>query len=704
MDADNRAAVYLDPDAPLEARVQDLVSRMTLEEKVSQMSADAAAIPRLGVPKYHWWNECLHGVGRAGRATVFPQSIGLAATWDEELVFDVATAISDEARAKHHQAVRQGNRVINLGLTFWSPTINIFRDPRWGRGQETYGEDPFLTGKLGVQFVRGLQGNDPKYLKLVATPKHFAVHSGPEIGRLSFDASCNPKDMEETYLPAFRMCVQEAGAWSVMGAYNRLNGTPCCADPSLLDGKLRAEWGFRGFVVSDCGAVENICREHRVAGSVAEAAAMAVQAGCDLCCGTAYQSLVEAVEKGFITEEAITKAVTRLFEARFRLGMFDPEDRVPYAGIPASVVDCAEHRLLARRAAQESIVLLKNDGTLPLRKDLGQVLVTGPGADAIDVLLGNYNGHSGRLVTILEGIVGRASIGTRVFHYPGCLWAGPETERFGAVQWDGPDADAIIACLGLTPKMEGEEGDEAMGGFGGDRAAVELPGSQRSFLKWLVGTGKPVVLVLTGGSPIALPPEADGCAAILFAWYPGEEGGNAVADVVFGDANPSGRLPITFPRIDQPLPDIRDYSMENRTYRFCGERPAFSFGFGLSYTEFAYSGLSVAQAGDGLRVSVDVQNVGAMAGSEVVQVYLRDVQASTRVPLLQLVAFGRMRLLAGQKRTISFDVARKQLEVVLEDGSRRFEPGQFEILVGGTLPVPDVLARGRALSAFIEMT
>lgn len=674
---------FQNPDLNAGVRAADLVSRLTLDEKVSQMVNAAVAIPRLGVPEYNWWNECLHGVGRAGRATVFPQAIGLAATWDEQLLFDVATAISDEARAKHHQGAELGQRGIYFGLTYWSPTINILRDPRWGRAQETYGEDPYLTSRLGVAFVKGLQGNDPKYVKLVATPKHFAAHSGPEEGRSSFDAEVSAKDLEETYLPAFEATIVEGGALSIMGAYNRLNGEACCASPSLLASTLRDKWGFSGYVVSDCGAVENIAGYHHLAEDFAEASAMAVKSGLDLCCGSAYLSLADATKRGLIAEKEIDQSLVRLFEARFRLGLFDPESRVPFAKIPASVVDCKEHRELARRAAQESIVLVKNvSDTLPISKETTNIFVTGPNAAQLDVLWGNYNGYNPRMSTLLEGIVGHVAEGSRVMYYPGALLAGPETDNWGPASWEAPTADVIIACLGLSPLMEGEEGDMALSDGGGDRQVVTLPPSQQAYLRYLTGLGRKVVLVLTGGSPIVLPECVDAVDAILYCWYPGEEGGNAVADVIFGDFNPSGRLPVTYPSRDSVLPPMDDYSMDGRTYRFSHETPQHAFGFGLSYTTFAYSELRASPS----EVKVVVTNTGTREGAEVVQLYLRDLEASTRVPIHSLQGFRRVTLAPGSSEEVIFHLAPKQLTVVLDDGTRVVEAGEFEVFVGGGQP------------------
>lgn len=829
---------YKDATLPIEERVDDLVSRMTLEEKISQMVYDAPAIERLGVPRYNWWNECLHGVARAGVATVFPQAIGLAATWNTELMHQVAEAISDEARAKHHEAVRRGIRDIYTGLTFWSPNINIFRDPRWGRGQETYGEDPYLTARMGVAFVRGLQGDDPHYLKVVATPKHFAVHSGPEPERHHFDARVDERDLRETYLPAFEACVREGHAFSVMGAYNRTNGEPCCASPTLLEKILRQEWGFEGYVVSDCGAIRDIYAHHKVVETAAEAAALAVRAGCELNCGMTFPALREAVEKGLIDEATIDQAVKRLFTARFRLGMFDPPEKVRYAQIPYEVNDSPEHRDLALRAARESIVLLKNEGgLLPLNKGLESIAVIGPNADDLQVLLGNYNGTPPRAVTPLEGIRKKVSPSTKLYYARGCeiaegvpplavipsnylrpadadgpqtgltaayydnaefegkptltridpsvdfIWKGRvetfavrwtgslvppvtgtyklgvsglsgytlylegeklveyrgvhhpitrikdvqlEAGRFYSLQldyvnrsldpqvrllWSVPGADyvseavevakraeVVVMVMGLSPTLEGEEMPVQVEGFaGGDRTDIKLPRPQEELLKRIHALGKPMVLVLLNGSALAVEWAAENVPAIVEAWYPGQAGGDAIADVLFGDYNPAGRLPVTFYSSVEDLPPFEDYHMEGRTYRYFRGEPLFPFGHGLSYTTFAYSDLRLSAKtiapGETLTVSVEVQNVGQRAGDEVVQLYLSDVAASVPVSIRQLQGFKRIHLALGEKKQVTFTLTPRQLSLIDEEGRRVIEPGEFQVAVGGRQPRPEDLAR-----------
>jgi len=696
---------YLNPDLPAEQRAEDLVARMTLAEKVSQMLHAAPAIPRLGLPKYDWWNECLHGVGRAGVATVFPQAISLAATWDVPLMSRVATAISDEARAKHHDALRHENRERYFGLTFWTPNINIFRDPRWGRGQETYGEDPYLAARLGVAFVKALQGDDPRYLKCVATPKHYAVHSGPEADRHQFDARVSQRDLRDTYLPAFRACVKEGGAVSVMGAYNRTNGEPCCASPTLLQKTLREEWGFEGYVVSDCGAIGDIFRHHKVAVSAEEAAAMAVQAGCDLSCGETFSALVNAVCKGLIDEAAINRSVKRLFSARFRLGMFDPPERVPWAQIPFSANDSPEHRALALVAARESIVLLKNDGFLPLGANIGTIAVIGPNADDPQVLLGNYEGTPSSSVTPLAGLRARYPGDGRVRYAKGCEHRGGSTAGFAEAVCCARKAGVAIAFMGLSPTFEGEEGPDI-----GDRDSIGLPGAQEDLLRAVAATGTPLVVILIGGSAIAANWADEHARAVLAAWYPGEEGGTAVADVLVGDYNPAGRLPVTFYRSAADLPPFDDYAMAGRTYRYFAGRPLYPFGHGLSYTTFAYRNLRVepasARPGDEVRVSVEIENAGRVAGDEVAQLYLSFPSATVPAPLRRLAGFERVHLLPGERRTVAFALAAEHLALVAEDGTRMIEPGAVRVAVGGTQPTGDDAAdaaRG-ILSAALTIT
>lgn len=680
---------WKDTSLPAEDRARDLVSRMTLEEKTGQMLNAAPAIPRLGIPAYNWWNECLHGVARAGIATVFPQAIGLAATWNTALVHRVATAISDEARAKHHEFLKRGDTGMYKGLTFWSPNINIFRDPRWGRGHETYGEDPYLTGRMGVAFVNGLQGDDPKYLKLVATPKHYAVHSGPETERHHFDAQVSQKDLRETYLPAFRDCVEEGKAVSVMGAYNRTNGEPCCGSKALLQDILRDEWGFDGYVVSDCGAVCDIHSTHKVTNTPAESSALAVNNGCDLNCGDTYSHLMTAIGQGLIAEEVIDTAVIRLFTARFRLGMFDPPEIVPYAQMPYEVNDSPEHTQLALQAARESIVLLKNEGgLLPLSRELKSIAVIGPNADSLDVLLGNYFGTPSKYVTPLEGIRNKISPDTRLIYAQGCEIAAESRDGFTEALAAADRAEVVVMCLGLSAQIEGEEGSAAFSDAGGDRRHLGLPGVQQELLETVSAPGKPVILVLLTGSAVAVTWANEHVPTVLAGWYPGEEGGTAIADALFGDYAPAGRLPVTFVKSLDQLPPFDDYSMRGRTYRYLEEEPLYPFGFGLSYTTFAYSDLSLSAKSispdESLDIGVQVENTGVRSGDEVVQLYLSDLEASVAVPVRQLAGFQRISLGPGEKRQVRFTLTPRQMALIDDEGKAVLEPGRFKVSVGGS--------------------
>jgi beta-glucosidase len=846
---------YLQPDLPITERVRDLVGRMSLEEKVKQTLYNAPAVERLGIPAYNWWNEALHGVARAGRATVFPQAIGLAAAWDTELLHMVATAISDEARAKHHQAARDGRRGIYDGLTFWSPNINLFRDPRWGRGMETYGEDPYLTGRLAVAFVRGMQGDDPRYLKTVATPKHFAVHSGPEPDRHTFDARVSERDLRESYLPHFRDAVMEGGAQSVMCAYNRFRGDPCCGSNPLLRRILRDEWGFDGYVVSDCWAIMDFYNMHHVARSIPEAAAMALGAGTDLNCGVSFDSLAVAVRAGLVSEALVDTAVSRLFAARMRLGMFDPPERVPFASIPYSVNDCERHRALALEAARKSIVLLKNERRmLPLPKDLKRIAVIGPNAAATDVLLGNYNGIPADPVSVLRGIREAAGNSAEILSERGCdiaqnmpsfdplpssalsspaaagnvpgltaeyfgnrdcagtpdltridtvvdfnwrdgapapgvpgdgfsaRWTGVFTspvdgrvslglQAFGAARlylddslllrldtdhesslqwknvvctkgeprrirleyhdlrhdaslrllWSLPDpgmkrraleaarsADAVVLCMGLSPRLEGEEMPVRVPGFaGGDRTDLRLPAPQEELIRDIAAIGRPTVLVLLNGSAVAIPWEAEHLPAILEVWYPGQAAGRAVADVLFGDYNPSGRLPVTFYSSVEQLPPFNDYDMKGRTYRFFAGAPLYPFGYGLSYTTFRYANPAVSartiRPGDSVVVGVDVQNTGGVEGDEVVQLYLSHVRSEIPAPIRSLAGFRRVHLLPGQARRVSFTVSARQMSLIADDGARVIEPGTIELSVGGGQPGDGAAAAGSIVTVRVVL-
>jgi len=690
--------IWRDSSRPVAARVNDLVRRLSLAEKIQEMRNGAAAIPRLGIPAYDYWSECLHGVARAGTATVFPQAIGMAATWDTTLVHDEADVIATEARAKHNDyaAKHSGNSARYWGLTFWTPNINIFRDPRWGRGQETYGEDPFLTARLGVAFIKGLQGDDPDYIKAMACAKHFAVHSGPEQLRHVFDVEPSERDFYETYLPQFEAAVREGHVGAVMGAYNSVYGEPACANPLLLTTILRGDWGFNGHVVSDCGAIYDIYANHKFAGSSEEAAADAVKAGDDLCCGTDYNSLTRAVMTGLISEKQIDTAVSRLFEARFRLGLFDPPGKVPFAQIPISENDTPEHEALALQVARESIVLLKNNGVLPLdRSKIKRIAVIGANADSIPVLLGNYNGTPSQPVTILAGIKASAGTNVEVVYEPACPLA-LHTNAIGEIsmaKWTKAieiawSADVVIYVGGISPQLEGEEMKVNYDGFsGGDRTRIELPSQQTELLKALAATGKPVVFVNCSGSAIAMPWVAENLPAIVQAWYPGEQGGWAVADVLFGDANPAGRLPVTFYRSTEDLPSFENYAMNNRTYRYFNGLPEFAFGHGLSYTKFDYAAAATDKsrytASDTVKISFMLKNSGARDGDEVAQVYFRHVNSAQPQPRLALCGFTRIHLAQGQGAHITMDIPAERLRY-WDTAKKQYtvEPGDYELLVG----------------------
>lgn len=691
----DQTSLYLDPEAPPHDRARDLIARLTLAEKVASMMDDSVGVERLGIPSYNWWNEALHGVARAGKATVFPQAIGIAATWNEELVFQMASAISDEGRAKHHEAMRQGDHSRYTGLTFWSPNINIFRDPRWGRGQETYGEDPFLTSRLGVQFVRGMQGDDPRYLKTAACAKHYVVHSGPEAERHQFNAQVGIRDMKMTYLPAFKALVKDAKVAGVMGAYNRVNGEACCASPYLLQYLLRREMGFKGYVVSDCWAIRDIYKHHHIVETPEEASALAVKAGCDLNCGCTYENLFAALGNGLIRERDIDRALMNLFELRFRLGMFDPEERVPYAQIPIQAVDSPAHQALALEVARQSLVLLKNvDDMLPLPKDLGRIAVIGPNADDALVLRGNYYGTPSKSVTVLDGIRGVVSGATEVQYARGCEIVDPGREGFAEAVRIAVEADVAILVLGLSQRLEGEEGQQEGNPdkvfTRADREMIDLPGEQQALLEAVAATGTPVVLVLLNGGALAVNWADETLPAILEAWYPGQSGGRAVAEALFGDFNPGGKLPVTFYLSVDQLPPFEDYDMQGRTYRYFDGDVLYPFGFGLSYTRFEFSDLALnfnrMEVPDTLLVSCLVRNTGEVLGDEVVQVYLRDEEASLSVPRHSLAAFKRVRLAPGGEQRVTLEVNPRSFALVDEEGNWMIEPGTFTVFVGGGQP------------------
>jgi beta-glucosidase len=694
-------APYLDPKASVEDRARDLVSRMTLEEKISQLNYDAAAIERLRVPAYNWWNEALHGVARNGRATVFPQAIGLAATFDEDQIFRVATAISDEARAKFHASQRIGNYGRYAGLTFWSPNVNIYRDPRWGRGQETYGEDPFLTSRIALAYVRGMQGDHPQYLKTAACAKHYAVHSGPEGDRHEFNAHPSPKDLRETYLPAFKALVTEGGVEIVMCAYNRLYDQACCGSTLLLQDILRREWGFKGHVVSDCWALVDFHTTHKVTRTPEESAASAFKAGVDVECGNVSPALKGAVEQGLISESEIDRALTTLLKTRFRLGLFDPPEMNPFNNVGPEVINSPKHRGLARETAEKSVVLLKNNNVLPLKKDLKRIHVLGPNATNADVLLGNYYGVSPNKHTILEGIAGKVDPGTNLEYKHAFLL---DRENINPVDWttgEAHTADAIIVVMGLSGLLEGEEGESLASPTKSDRFEISLPENQINYLRKLRAAGKaPIIVVLTGGSPVAIPEVHELADAILYAWYPGEEGGTAIANLIFGDVSPSGRLPVTFPKSVSQLPPYEDYSMKGRTYKYMKEEPLYPFGYGLSYTTFRYSDLKLSKqmagSGESVEASVVVSNTGTRAGDEVVQCYLTHRDSNFETPAYDLKGFQRVMLAPGESRTVKFSLPPEALSVVTDQGEQIAGRGELQVTIAGASPGARALELGVA--------
>ena len=693
--------VYLDTHLPFPERVQDLLSRLTLDEKVSMMNHPTQGVPRLGIPGYNFWSEALHGVARNGRATVFPQAIAMAATWDKDLIHKVATAISDEGRAKYHAALRRNGYTDQYqGLTFWSPNVNIFRDPRWGRGQETWGEDPFFTGEMATEFVKGLQGDHPKYLKAAACAKHYAVHSGPERDRHTFNAIVSKHDLHDTYLPAFKKLVTDAKVESVMGAYNRTLDEPCNGSKLLLEDILRGEWGFEGHVVSDCGALSDFHLNHKVTKDAAETVALALKRGCDMGCDHVYSEIPEAIARGLITETDVDRALARTLGTRFKLGMFDPAEDVPFTSISMDVVACDTHRQLAYRAAAESVVLLKNkDNILPIKLSTRKIFVTGPTATSTEVLLGNYYGFNNQMVTLLEGLTGRIPEGMGMEYTSGALLKHPREIKNSWAPGMAQSADFAIVCAGFSSFLEGEEGESLLSPQNGDRESISLPESQINYIKELAIHGVKIVLVLTGGSPIALGEVEEMVDAILFVWYPGMEGGRAVADVLFGDVSPAGKLPVTFAKSLDQLPPFDDYSMNGRTYRYMTEQPLYPFGFGLSYSRFDYSELQLDKPtlalGDSLNVSLTLTNCGDSDSAEVAQLYLSDLHASTIVPLHHLIGFERVFLKAGESRMLNFTITSQMMSFYNDDGKLTLEPGEFRLEVGGCSPSK----RGQELGA-----
>ena len=675
---------FNNPSLPVDKRVHDLLDRLTTEEKVSLLLYNSPGVERLGIPAYNWWNEALHGVGRAGRATVFPQAIGMAATFNDALLQQVATVISNEARAKYNIAVKNNNRGQYLGLTFWSPNINIFRDPRWGRGHETYGEDPLLTGRMGTAFVKGMQGDDPRYYKTVACAKHFAVHSGPEHSRHSFNAVVSANDLHNTYLPAFKKLVTEAKVGGVMCAYNRLDSLPCCGSSFLLQDILRKEWGFKGYLVTDCWALDDIFRYHQYVKTPEEAAAIAIKNGVNVECGNTLNTLQNAMKQGLLTELDIDASLAINLEVLMKLGWFDKQDKTAFAQLGEKDINNEAGRQLARKTAAQSMVLLKNsNNTLPLSKNLQRILVTGPNADDINVLLANYNGNSGNMVTVLEGITSAVSSSTVIYHNRGCDLTDTVLQN---VHWMTGEADAVVAVMGLSPLLEGENGDAYLSQAGGDKKDISFPYAQLKYLQQLrEKTKKPLVVVITAGSAIELKEVEKIADAVLLAWYPGEQGGNAVADILFGKVNPAGRLPVTFYQSNNDLPAFEDYSMKGRTYRYFNGEVQHPFGFGLSYTSFDYNGLVVSSSSSGYSFHFSIKNTGNLIGDEVPQLYVRRVSAGAGEPIKQLKDFKRVSITSGKAVKVNLQLKISELEYFDEQkGKWLIYPGEYEIMIGGS--------------------
>ena len=675
-------------------KAKELVSKMTLQEKASQLTYNAAPIEHLNIPRYNWWNEGLHGVARAGTATVFPQAIGLAAIFDDELLYEVANVISTEARAKYNENIKKDDRDIYKGITLWSHNINIFRDPRWGRGHETYGEDPYLTSKLGVAFINGLQG-EGKYLKTAACAKHFAVHSGPENLRHEFDAVVNEKDLYETYLPAFESCVKEADVESVMGAYNRTNGEPCCGSKTLLKDILRGKWNFKGHVVSDCWAIADFHLHHQVTSTATESAALAIKNGCDLNCGNVYLQLLLAYKEGLVSEEDITTAAERLMATRIRLGMFDEE--CEYNNIPYEINDCKKHNELSLKASRKSMVLLKNNGILPLNKEkLNSIAVIGPNANSEIMLKGNYSGTASKYITILEGIHEVAGDDIRVYYSEGChlykdriQGLAQADDRLAEAVSVAERADVAILCLGLDPTIEGEQGDAGNSDAAGDKLDLNLPGKQQQLLEKVIETGTPVILIIGAGSALTFNGAEEKCAAVLDVWYPGSFGGRAVSDLLFGKYSPSGKLPVTFYKNEDDLPDFEDYSMKGRTYRYVESEVLYPFGYGLTYSNIELSNLRVSEVNKDFEyvdVTVNVKNTGTFDTDEVVQCYIKDLESKYAVLNHSLAAFKRVKLNIGESIDLTLRLDKKSFEAVNDEGERIIDSTKFKIYVGVSQP------------------
>ena len=686
--------IYLDETRADKERAEDLVSRMTLEEKVSQLKYDAPAIKRLGIPNYNWWNEALHGVARAGAATVFPQSIGLAATFDDDLLLLIGDITATEGRAKYHEAVRSEDRGLYKGITYWSPNINIFRDPRWGRGHETYGEDPYLTGRIGCAYINGLQGKE-KRMKAAACVKHFAAHSGPEAGRHSFNSIVSKKELAETYYPAFIECIQKAHVEGVMGGYNRLNGEACCGSELLITELIRDTWGFDGYFVSDCGAIKDFHKNHEITSTVEESAALALNRGCDLNCGAVYQYLMDAYEMDMITEEVIDQSVTRVMNTRLRLGMFD--EHCDFEDIPYEVNDCKEHHEQSLRAAEKSMVLLKNDGILPLdQKKVKNIAVIGPNADSDEILRGNYNGTATEKYTLLEGIRSVVGADARIFYSEGSHLYRNNVESLAEADDRIKEAvsiakrcDVVFLCLGLNATLEGEEGDANNSYAGADKVDLNFPGSQMHLFDAVCATGTPVVLMLATGSAMAITQAEEKCAAILQVWYPGQMGGIAAANILFGHITPSGKLPVTFYRTTEELPDFADYSMRNRTYRFMENEALYPFGYGLSYADITYHNLKVDErnkAEDHVTLTADVCNHSVFPCEEIVQVYVKIEGSKLAIPNGSLVDFKRVRLEAQDTVSVIFTLPVSVFSVIDEEGYKVYEGKKAHVYLGGSQP------------------
>ena len=688
---------YMDETLSFEERAKDLVSRMTLEEKVYQTLHSAPAIERLELKAYNWWNEALHGVARAGVATVFPQAIGLAATFDEDLLEEVADTISTEGRAKFNMQQKYNDTDIYKGLTFWSPNVNIFRDPRWGRGHETYGEDPYLSSRLGVRFINGIQGKDEKYLKAAACAKHFAVHSGPEDVRHSFNAEVSKQDLYETYLPAFKACVEEAGVEAVMGAYNRTNGEPCCGSKTLLNDILREDWGFEGHVTSDCWAIKDFHEHHLVTRGPVESVALAMNNGCDLNCGNIYGNLLLAVRDGLVEEKTINRAVIRLIMTRMKLGLFDSPEKVPFNTIGYEQVDRAEHKELNLKASRKSIVLLKNENELlPLDKHkLKTVGVIGPNANNRKALVGNYEGTASEYITILEGIMDYLGDDTRVYYSEGChlfknkvSGLGIENDRIAEAKAVCDMSDVVVACFGLDPGLEGEEGDQGNEFASGDKANLNLPGIQEEVLKELYKSGKPIILVLLSGSALSVPWADEHIPAIIQGWYPGAQGGKAIAELLFGEYSPEGKLPVTFYRTTEELPAFTDYDMKNRTYRYMKQEALYPFGYGLSYTDFELSEVSADTEelvpGEEVNYTAVLANIGKLPGAETIQIYIRAKQEEA--PNWQLKGLKKVYLNPGEKKTIQMTIKDEAFGLYDNNGKLVLHEGEYEVYIGTSQP------------------